>query len=119
MNRRSFLQKLSVIPVIGWLLPKATGSPVNFNKEDHPSYPVPRTNKKHVVVRHTVEVVHEVPDDWAAGDVNFFYNESLHCASNLVNDLSKVKKEYCLCGVHNAEYLREATREDKKIWKDF
>lgn len=47
---------------------------------------------KFVVVKHTVEVVHEVPDDFNENDINFFFNESLHCASNLAEDLKKQKK---------------------------
>lgn len=72
--------------------------------------------KKRVVVKHMINVVHEVPDEWTEKDVDFYFNDSLHCANSLRQDLSKLRDGACLCEDHSAFYLRDATEQDLEVW---
>lgn len=68
-----------------------------------------------VVVRFTVEMVREVPEDWNRDSLEFHLNESSWCASNLIGDMEKIDTDaHCLCSNVTGEYLREATEDDEK-----
>jgi len=71
---------------------------------------------KTVVVQHTFEVVHQVPDDWSVDDIEFFFNDSSSCSNNVVDQMQKRPEGYCMCGSHSAKYLREAAEIDKEGW---
>ncbi len=71
---------------------------------------------KRVVVKHTFDVVHEVPDDWSKEQIEFFFNDSSSCSNNVVEDMLKREDGYCMCDIHSAAYLREATKVDAEGW---
>lgn len=84
--------------------------------EEHLSRCVLRSRT--VVVRVTIEMVRQVPDDWTAEDIEFHINDSSWCADNIVDDLTRFTErgEGCLCRHLSAEYVREATAEDENTW---
>lgn len=48
----------------------------------------------------------EVSKDWTADDVEFFLNESSHCAQNELADLlERVNKDGCPCLILNFEVI--------------
>ena len=73
-------------------------------KGEHTADCVCRT--KTVVIKATIECVVEVPASWDPHDVEFKYNESSHCASNLLRGLGEwaEKDQNCACGSTNVEF---------------
>lgn len=76
--------------------------------------------EKTVVVDFTVRLVVRVPDSWRKGDVDFRYNDSSWCGSNLIDMLESVDRDdpkdtskACLCGRISAAFVREASEEDE------
>lgn len=89
--------------------------------------------QKSVVIRMTIEVVVDVPRDWGKDNVEFKYNESSWCGSNMIEDLANwherleaegaevrertgdtTSSGICLCGNLDVDYLRDATEEDHR-----
>ena len=66
-----------------------------------------------VMVKLTVEVCVKVPENWTTDQINFHYNESSWCASNIMDHLKKVP---CLCDIAEFEYVRESLRKDENTW---
>jgi hypothetical protein len=81
-----------------------------------------------VVINVTVPLVVSVPENYTVENVNFKYNDSSFCSSNLQRDITHMfnhlKKleddkvpevEYCLCfrPEHTVRYIREATENDE------
>ena len=66
------------------------------------------TWKRKVYVRHTLTLVHEVPMCWTVKNVNFHFNESSWCASN-ISDLigDKNQPSPCLCPRQKSLYFGE------------
>jgi hypothetical protein len=64
--------------------------------------------KRKVVVAHTYLLEHEVPADWTDEEVEFFYDGSLHCASNEIKTLAGMTVDgNCCCHIHSAKVHRE------------
>ena len=81
--------------------------------------------KKRVVVLVKVELMAEVREDFSASDIEFYYNESSVCASNVIDDLARQETnldavEMCHCNHMEVLYQREATEEDYNnfAWKE-
>lgn len=71
--------------------------------------------KKTVVVKLTADLVIKVPRSWDSGNVNFKYNGSSHCNSNIIHSLEEYARDenkQCLCGLVNVVYEREASEAD-------
>jgi len=74
-----------------------------------------------VKVRATVEYEVDVPHDWKAEMIEFRYNDSTWCATNLIGDLKqfseeKAKKEGsdCLCQHVKVEYVETVDDTPKR-----
>lgn len=73
--------------------------------------------RRTVVVKFSVELVVDVPEDWDTDAIEFRYNDSSWCANNLFlpHVMERVDKEgRCLCDFAEAEFIREATAEDEE-----
>lgn len=75
------------------------------------------TDKK-VLLKATITLEAEVPDDWNEEMINFHFNESSWCADNLINMLNNTikkldDKEDCLCRYTEIEYLRDGEIGDE------
>ena len=70
-----------------------------------------------IKVRMTLEFVVDVPEHWNEDTINFRYNESSWCASNILNKLQYRDENFrCLCDCATFEYIGEATEEDEEDW---
>ena len=72
--------------------------------------------KKTIVARLTIDFVDSVPENWDKEVIDFHYNNSSWCASNILNRLEERNNFRCLCDVASFEYLRDATEEDEEKW---
>ena len=72
--------------------------------------------KKTIVTRLTIDFVDNVPENWDKEVIDFHYNNSSWCASNILNRLEERNNFRCLCDVASFEYLRDATEEDEEKW---
>ena len=72
--------------------------------------------KKTIVTRITIDFVDSVPENWDKDVIDFHYNDSSWCASNILNMLEERNNFRCLCDVASFEYLRDATEEDEEKW---
>lgn len=64
--------------------------------------------RRKVKLRLTVEYLVDVPAYQDKDDIESFYNESTHCASNVLQDLQKLDTERgCLCSVSKFDYLSD------------
>jgi hypothetical protein len=61
-------------------------------------------------------MVMDVPESWDEGSINFRFNESSWCASNLLDELQRREENtgMCLCMITDAKYIGEATEEDEE-----
>lgn len=82
--------------------------------EQHKSNCVIR--EKTIVTRMTIDFVDSVPENWDKDVIDFHYNDSSWCASNILNRLEERNNFRCLCDVASFEYLRDATEEDEEKW---
>ena len=82
--------------------------------EQHKSNCVIR--EKTIVTRLTIDFVDDVPENWDKEVIDFHYNNSSWCASNILNRLEERNNFRCLCDVASFEYLRDATEEDEEKW---
>lgn len=74
--------------------------------------------QRSVVVRITVEAVAAQPRKFSSDDIEFLYNESSSCASNVLERRYDWVRNHdpegeCACGKMTVEFVREATREDE------
>ena len=69
-----------------------------------------------VKVDFTIHMVMDVPECWDESNINFHYNDSSWCASNLLNELQRREENTgrCLCMITEAKYIGEATEEDEE-----
>lgn len=59
---------------------------------------------KTATVRWTINLPMEFPEDWDKRMIEFHFNESSWCCSNLIELLEKYDEEHgCLCGICEAE----------------
>ena len=72
--------------------------------------------QKTIVARLTIDFVDSVPENWDKGIIDFHYNDSSWCASNILDRLEERSNFHCLCDVASFEYLRDATEEDEEKW---
>ena len=72
--------------------------------------------KKTIVTRLTIDFVDSVPENWDKDVIDFHYNDSSWCASNILDKLEERNNFRCLCDVASFEYLRDATEEDEENW---
>ena len=72
--------------------------------------------EKTIVTRVTIDFVDSVPEYWDRELIDFYYNESSWCASNILHKLEERSDFRCLCDVASFEYLRDATEEDEENW---
>ena len=72
--------------------------------------------KKTIVTRMTIDFVDSVPENWDKDVIDFHYNDSSWCASNILNRIEERSNFRCLCDVASFEYLRDATEEDEEKW---
>lgn len=69
--------------------------------------------RRSVVIRATIDFVHDVPAHWGEDDIRFNLNESSRCAGNTLADLAEqAEGEWCFCGQIDHDFVREATEED-------
>jgi hypothetical protein len=66
-----------------------------------------------IVVNVTIEMVVAVPENWSDASVEFSFNESSSCQSNIVeriSDLAERREQNgsCMCGLIAVEYVGEA-----------
>lgn len=74
--------------------------------------------RRTVVVRFSVEMVIDEPEDHDRDLIEFGYNEGSWCADNFTDMLDTMQKRLdaaggCLCPHLSAEFVREATKEDE------
>lgn len=63
----------------------------------------------------TMHIVMDVPEDWNEGQIDFHYNMSSWCASNLLTYLDhREDSGRCLCNITDVKYVGEATEEDEE-----
>lgn len=77
-----------------------------------------------VVVRLEMELVIAAPESFGPDLIEFGFNESSSCQSNIIDLLRELderldKAGKCPCGLINVTYLREATQEDEEQQKLF
>lgn len=79
--------------------------------------------KRTVVVRFSIDLVLDVPEDWETSNIEFKYNEGAWCANNIANELirtvERIGDNGCLCDSLSAEFVREATGDDEKAQQLF
>jgi hypothetical protein len=61
-----------------------------------------------------------VPESWDEGDINFKFNDSSWCVSNVIEDIVRREEilNRCPCFITEAKYIGEATEEDEKTYQD-
>lgn len=72
--------------------------------------------EKTIVTRLVIDFVDSVPEHWDEEQINFHYNNSSWCASNVLSKLQNRDDWRCLCDVSDFEYLRDATEDDEERW---
>lgn len=77
-----------------------------------------------VVVEVAIQMVVSEPENWSAADIEFHFNESSSCQSNIIRQIAELAErldnaESCPCGMIKVKYLREATADDEEDQKLF
>jgi hypothetical protein len=77
-----------------------------------------------VVVELRMELVITKPEDWDADMIEYHLNDSSSCQTNIISQLAELVERLkdagkCPCGLIEAIYLREATKEDEQQQKLF
>lgn len=72
-----------------------------------------------VVVKFSIDLVVDVPEDWCPEMIESKYNESSWCADTFLMELEGTiqrmnKNGDCLCGALRAEFVREASEHDER-----
>lgn len=61
--------------------------------------------RKHVMVKITITHDVVVAAEMTKDDIEFYFNESGYCVSNLLDKLVESDKQGCLCGVTDVEHV--------------
>ena len=71
-----------------------------------------------VNVDFTIHAVMRVPESWNENDINFKFNDSSWCVSNVIEDIVRREEilNKCPCFITEAKYIGEATEEDEKTY---
>lgn len=70
-----------------------------------------------VVLKMTIDLVVEVPEDWDKQTIEFNKNQGTWCASNILSELERLDGHAgCLCPFMEFEYIREATQDDEELY---
>ncbi len=71
-----------------------------------------------VVVDISFRMVRAIPEDWDKEQIEFQLNDGRFCMDNILDELNDLSERLgCLCGVSEAQLIREATPEDEKEYK--
>lgn len=68
--------------------------------------------KKTVVLDMTIRYVAEVPDLWTQEDIEFHFNDSTHCTSNVLDKIMDQSDDGCVCSKSKIVYVGDATQAD-------
>lgn len=65
--------------------------------------------RRTVIVRITMNVPYEVPEDWDSDAIEFHLNESSWCSDNIIEDIQERHKKNgaCFCDLTEIEYIGE------------
>lgn len=75
---------------------------------------------KKVRIQWTIELPMDVPEEWDKEMIEFYFNESSWCCSNIIDDLQQYDKDHgCICGICKAEFLEEISKEEIEIEEYF
>ena len=67
-----------------------------------------------IIIEFKCSLLVSVPEDWGTEMIEFFFNDSSYCSSNLIDELKKLDKHNnCICPFSEVNYLREANKEDE------
>jgi len=67
-----------------------------------------------VIIELKCNLLVSVPEDWDAQMVEFHFNESSYCTSNLIGELQLLdKRTGCICPFSEVSFISEASREDE------
>jgi hypothetical protein len=70
-------------------------------------------NSKKVLVKLSIEMLIDVPQDANSGNIDFYMNDSSWCIGNFVGQLiAEHKIDGCFCNRATGKYIRDATPED-------
>jgi hypothetical protein len=71
--------------------------------------PTDRPTKKVLVkLRMEIDYPVSVPAEWTPQEIEFYLNDSCHCADNELRDIQKsLGKDGCLCEYSQFQYLRD------------
>ena len=75
---------------------------------------------KKVRIKWTIELPMEVPEEWDKEMIEFYFNESSWCCSNIIEDLQQYDKDHgCICNICKAEFLEEISKDEIEIEEYF
>ena len=75
---------------------------------------------KKVRIKWTIELPMEVPEEWDKEMIEFYFNESSWCCSNIIEDLQQYDKDHgCICTICKAEFLEEISKDEIEIEEYF
>lgn len=75
---------------------------------------------KKVRIKWTIELPMDVPEEWDKEMIEFYFNESSWCCSNIIDDLQQYDKDHgCICGICEAEFLEEISKDEIEIEEYF
>lgn len=67
-----------------------------------------------ILVEFKCNLVVSVPEHWDFGMIDFHFNESSYCRSNLLEELQALdERATCLCRFSEVAFIREATEQDE------
>jgi hypothetical protein len=64
--------------------------------------------ERQVVIDMTIRLVVEVPEAWDRENIEFKYNDSSYCLSNLMDTIEEADDRGCLCHCAKVDYVGEA-----------
>ena len=75
---------------------------------------------KKVLVEFKLNLLWPVDDAMNEDDVNFYFNESSWCCSNLIMALESYQYTHgCICDICEGKYIREATQQDIEKYENY
>jgi len=67
-----------------------------------------------VIIEFKCNLLVSVPEDWDTEMVEFHFNESSYCRSNLIEKLQLLDERVnCICPFSEVAFIQEATKEDE------
>ena len=73
--------------------------------------------KRTIIIEVKINLLVSVPEDWDTEMVEFHFNESSYCSSNLIDELKSLRKRVnCICPFTEITFVREATEEDEEYY---